>query len=499
MAKPMVVTLPFVLILLDYWPLNRFNSKFSVFKSVFEKIPFFVLSVVVCVITQVAQRSTWAVATSENLPLKARLLNVPIAYFSYIEKMFWPSGLTFFYPHRGIETSAGLSAVSLILLVILTIVVLYFWRTRKYPVMGWFWFLGTLVPVIGLVQVGRQAMADRYTYIPLTGIFIIVIWGICDLLESVLPAVSLPALSLSKGSNPFRKIILSLLAAAVLMPLSVLTWRQVGFWRDDITLYKRAVAVVPDNWWVYQLLGQAYAGQGKFQEAEDSYKESLRIMPGSLEVINELGNALLLQNKYDEIIALYKKILPELPDTGSDPLSIIPDNVTPPKPEGGKEAAIIRCYTQGHFYVGEAFSRLEKDDEAIKHYAEAIRIKPDFLEARKSLAKSLIMQGRADFAVEQLEKCLLINPDSIDLHATLATVLLSNKRSDESLLQANEILRLQPDSSLGFYMLARVYQQQGKLADAAEAFDRAAQLAEIAGQEDLAKQIQTEANALKTK
>jgi len=514
MAKPMVVTLPFVLLLIDYWPLERIRNpffssfsvpsvslrrdsakgfvssvaknsvaQFSVLKLVFEKIPFFALSAVVCVITQIAQQSTWAVATQENLPLKARLLNVPVSYATYIEKTFWPANLAVFYPHRGLDTSMWLAVASLVLLVIVTIVALYFWRTRKYLLMGWLWFFGTLIPVIGFVQVGRQALADRYTYIPLTGLFIIIVWGVCDLLESI----------------RYRKIVLSLTAAAVLLPLGVLSWRQMGFWRDDITLYKRATEVVPDNWWAEQLLGNAYAQQGRYEEAANSYKDSLRILPDSFEIINDLGYALLRQNKLDEAIELYQKTLPELPNISVDPLTLVPNTVTSPRPESGKMDAIIRCYTEAHFNMGEAFSRLERDDEAIKHYAEAIRIKPDFLEARKALAKALIMQGRADFAIEQLEKCLELAPDSVDIRATLATVLLSQNRIDESILQASESMQLQPDSPMGFYMLARVYQKQGKTADAIEAFGKAAELAEIAGQEDLAKQIQAEASALKTK
>jgi protein O-mannosyl-transferase len=515
MAKPMVVTLPFVMLLLDFWPLNRFTAEHAKFlaesrlseaetaekkneinsacfavsavrvwgRLIFEKIPFFVLSAVVCVITQIAQQSTWAVAAQENLPLKARLLNVPLSYVTYIEKMFWPTNLAVFYPHRGLDTPLWLAVMSVVLLVVLTVIALYFWRTRKYPLMGWFWFIGTLIPVIGFVQVGRQAMADRYTYIPLTGLFIIVVWGICDLLKTV----------------PFRKIILSLSAVAVLLPLSILTWRQEGFWRDDIALYKRATEVVSDNWWAEQLLGNAFAKQGRYEDAANSYKESLKILPGSFEIINDLGYALLQQNKLDEVIDLYQKTLPELPNTGDDPLSIIPNTVTPPKPESGKMYAIIRCYTEAHFNLGEALSRQERDDEAIKHYAEAIRIRPDYLIARQALAKSLIMQGRADFAIEQLEKCLLLAPDSIEIRATLATVLLSQNRTDESILQASEIMQLQPDSPMGFYMLARVYQKQGKTADANEAFGKAAELAQKAGQEELAKKIQEQVNTLKSK
>jgi len=179
-------------------------------------------------------------------------------------------------------------------------------------------------------------------------------------------------------------------------------------------------------------------------------------------------------------------------------LTLVPNTVAPPKPESGKMALIIRCYTEAHFNLGEAFSRHERNDEAIKHYAEAIRIKPDYLIARQALAKALILQGKADFAIEQLEKCLELAPDSIEIRTALATVLLSKNRTDEAFLQAGEIMQAQPDSPLGFYTLARAYEKQGKISDAAEAFTKAAELARTAGQEELAKQIQEEMNKLKT-
>jgi tetratricopeptide (TPR) repeat protein len=491
MAKPMVVTLPFVLLLLDYWPLERIGGqrtedgeqpKTTARRLIIEKIPFLILSAIVCVITQIAQQSTWAVAEQENLSMTARLLNALISYVNYIEKMFWPFNLTVIYLHRVMDTSLWLAIVSLVLLVILTVIFLYFCRTRKYLPVGWLWYLGTLVPVIGIVQVGRQAMADRYTYIPLTGLFIIIVWGVCELLKSM----------------PFLKIILSMSAIAVLLPLSVLSWRQAGFWRDDITLFKHATAVIPDNWWAYQLLGNAFARQGRYEEAENSYKESLRIMPETVEVTNDLGSALLAQGKLEETIELYKKTLPELPDIGRDPLSMIPNTVTPPKPETSKMDALIRCYTKGHFNMAEAFSRLGRDDDAIKHYAEAIRIKPDYLIARQALAKALILQGRADFAIEQLEKCLQLAPDSAELHATIAYPLMLKGRYDEAIAHVREVMRRQPNSADAYHMLGTVYQRQGKSPDAIEAFNKAIELAKIAGDEELISQIQEQLKGIKS-
>jgi tetratricopeptide (TPR) repeat protein len=483
MTKPIVVTIPFVLLLLDYWPLGRLNSKSSVLRSIIEKIPLLGLSALLGIVTFKAQQIGSSVIPFEDIPLGYRIENMFVSYMKYIGKMIWPAGLTVFYPHAIAGLSKVTVAAGVVLFILITAFCIYFYRRKKYLITGWLWFVGTLVPVIGLVQSGGQSMANRYMYFSMLGLLVMLVWGINDLMSKI----------------PFRKIILSLSAGAILLPLVFVSRQQVGFWRDDVSLFRRATAVVPDNWWAYQLLGNALARQGRFDEAINSYRETLRIVPGSLEVTNDLARILLEQGKSDEVIGLYRKTLPELPNTGDDPLTLVPDIVSPPRPESGKMALIIRCYTEAHFNLGEAFSRLERDDEAIKHYAEAIRIKPDYLIARQALAKALILEGKADFAIEQLEKCLELAPDSIEIRTALATVLLSTNRTDEALLQAGEIMQLQPDSPLGFYTLARVYEKQGKTADAAEAFTKAAELSRKAGQEELAKQIQEEINKLKNK
>jgi tetratricopeptide (TPR) repeat protein len=501
MTKPIVVTIPFVLLLLDYWPLERIGGQRTEDPSslrfagagrgrpkttmgwlIAEKIPLLALSALLGIVTFKAQQIGSSVIPFEDIPLGYRIENMFVSYMKYIGKMIWPAGLTVFYPHPVTGLSKALVAAGVGLFILIAALCIYFYRRKKYLITGWLWFIGTLVPVIGLVQSGGQAMANRYMYLSMLGLLFMLVWGINDLLPEI----------------PFRKIVLSLSAAAVLLPFVFVSRQQVGFWRDDVSLFRRATEVVPDNWWAEQLLGNALAHRGRFDEAVNSYRETLRIVPGSLEVTNDLARIFLGQGKLDEVIELYQKTLPELPNTGVDPLTLVPNTVTPQKPESGKMALIIRCYIEAHFNMGEAFSRLEREDEAIKHYAEAIRIKPDYFVARQALAKALILLGRADFAIEQLEKCLLISPDSIDIRAALATVLLSKDRTDEALLQAGEIMQSQPDSPLGFYTLARAYEKQGKTTDAAEAFTKAAEMAKAAGQEELAKQIQEEMNKLKT-
>ncbi len=491
LAKPMLVTLPFVLLLLDYWPLGRFQlvpvdtfeKRRNVGRLIIEKIPFFILSASACVVTMLAQQSTWAVATSEELPLKARLLNVPISYVRYIEKMLRPANLAFLYPHRGSDTSVWLAGLSAAFLIILSIAVIYFWRKRKYVPVGWLWYLGTLVPVIGIIQVGRQAMADRYTYTPLIGLFIIVSWGASDLLA---------------GSRYSRKI-LSAAAAVVLLSLSILSWRQIAFWRDDIALYKRAVDVVPDNSWACQLLGNAYLKAGRFDEAVNSYNQSLRLAPGSVEVLNDLGYALLQQGKLDEAITLYQKMLPPMPDANEDSLSAIPAAGTPNVPMTGKLNATIEGYSQAHLNLGAALERQGKADEALKHYIEALRIKPEYNAARKNLANLLAMQGKFELAIEQFEKCLLAEPDSADLHEAIAYPLMVKGRYDDAIMHVRESIRLQPNSVSGYYKLGLIYKQQGNLLMARDSFSSALNMAQAAGSQDAAAQITAQLNSLESR
>jgi hypothetical protein len=230
MSKPMLVTLPFVLLLLDYWPLERFGQR-TFFYLIREKIPFIVLSAASIAITFLVQRGGKAMVTFTSLPLKYRILNSFISYTEYIKKMFWPSRLAVFYPHIGRNISILYAIVTAGLLLVATVIVIRFAKNHRYLITGWFWYLGTLVPVIGIVQVGIQCMADRYTYITLTGLFIIIAWGLPDLL--------------SKWR--YKKIILASLALLIVSTMSIYTYYQLHHWRNTLTLFQHTVDVTEDN------------------------------------------------------------------------------------------------------------------------------------------------------------------------------------------------------------------------------------------------------------
>ena len=278
MSKPMLVTLPFVLLLLDYWPLNRIKSKHSLLRLFIEKIPLFVMVITSSVVTYLIQRKEGAVTTFAMLPLKFRILNALVSYIGYIEKMFWPSRLAVFYPHVGRNTSILYAIISAGLLLAATVLVIRFAKNHRYLVTGWFWYIGTLVPVIGIIQVGIQGMADRYSYITLTGLFIIIAWGMADLL----------------AKWRYKKIVLASLALLIVSTISICTYNQLRYWRNTLTLFQHAIDVTKNNYMAMNELAWFLAVDPKItvynpyratQFAEDACKITHYSDPGYLDTM----------------------------------------------------------------------------------------------------------------------------------------------------------------------------------------------------------------------
>ena len=341
MAKPMLVTLPFVLLLLDYWPLGRFEfgerlkaTKWAdLYRLVVEKIPLFALSVVSCAVTVLVQHSYGAVASLSKLPIEARVLNAFIAYLKYIEKTFWPAGLAVYYPFPRF-LSLVLAVAAAVLLLVTTRWIIVLSRKHKYLPVGWLWYIGTLVPVIGVVQVGGQAWANRYSYIPLIGLFIIIAWAVPELLAKL----------------PYRKIILGMSAVTVISALSVCTYHQLGYWQNKITLFNRVVEVTEDNYYAHLMLAGAFRSQGQLNEAIEHYEQALRIKPSLIDTQNAIGLALVAQHRYSEAIGHY-----------NEALRIDPN------------------YFEAYINLAIAFSYQGNFDKAWQHYNQAMQIKPDFV------------------------------------------------------------------------------------------------------------------------
>jgi len=301
MSKPMLVTLPFVLLLLDYWPLRRFQfgqergrneilekntaKRSEVFRLVLEKVPLFLLTIGLSIVTVHWQKIAGAVKSLDAFPLQARLTNAIVSYLEYLGKMIWPSGLSILYPHPGNALPVWHGILCGMALVGITIISIRLIRKAPYFAVGWFWYLGTLVPVIGIVQAGSQAMADRFTYIPLIGIFIIVAWGLPELISKW----------------PYKEKVLSISVGIIIFTLLITTWWQVSHWKSSITVFKHAIKVTDKKYPNFAIahynLGIALFAKQKNEEAISHYKMAIKINPDYALAHNNLGNALLKKRR----------------------------------------------------------------------------------------------------------------------------------------------------------------------------------------------------------
>jgi len=318
MSKSMLVTLPFVFLLLDYWPLRRLKfgqergssevsekntaKRSEVFRLVLEKIPLFLLTIGLSIVTFIAQKSFGMLSYAENLTFSARLTNAMVSYLEYLGKMIWPSGLSILYAHPEYSLAAWKGILSGMALVGITIISIRLIRKAPYFAVGWFWYLGTLVPVIGIVQVGGQAMADRYSYIPLIGIFIIVAWGVPELI--------------SKWR--YKEKVLSISVGIIVFTLLITTWRQVSHWKNSITIFKHAIRVTDKKYphfaSIHYNLGIALFTKQKNEEAISHYKMAIKLKPDGADAYNNLGAVLFSIKKTEEALSHYKMAIKLNPD-----------------------------------------------------------------------------------------------------------------------------------------------------------------------------------------
>ena len=406
MSKAMLVTLPFVLLLLDYWPLRRLhlnepaegdvpigsNSK-TIAKLLWEKVPLFVLTAISCVLTYLAQQTGGAVRTFERVGPGIRLTNTMVSYVNYTNKTFWPSGLGIYYPLPKTIPIWQVAQAGLILAGI-SLLVIWWLRSRPYLLVGWLWYIGTLVPVIGLVQVGEQAMADRYTYVPLTGLFIAVTWGVNALADHW----------------RYRKLVLGITATVTLSALMLCTGRQVAYWRNNITLYEHTLAVTDKNHVIHINLGMALLQQGQLDKAIQHQQEALRLRPGEPSALTNLGMALALQRRYPEAIKYYRLSLKSDPDQATTynnlGAAILSNNGDPEEAVANfRQALRLKPdYDNAHLNLAAVLTMQGRFDEAISHYQEVLRLIPNDRRARKGLQQALIKRNNAARQQQQNEK-----------------------------------------------------------------------------------------------
>jgi protein O-mannosyl-transferase len=381
MSKPMLVTWPFVMLLLDYWPLRRFElSTFhsqilTMVRLVREKIPFFVLALVPSVVTFALQAG--ATTAAKHYPLGARSGNALISYCRYLGKLFWPTDLAVFYPHPG-QWQSGKVALALGLIVGLSVLLIVKQRGSPFLLTGWLWFCGTLVPVIGLVQVGEQAMADRYTYLPSLGVLVLAVWGACELTRRW----RYPVMALSVAGG-----------AAIVLCMA-LTRQQLGYWKNSETLFRHALEATENNHIAHNNLGDDLLKKGKTDEAFSQFQEAVRLKPDYAGAHDNLGVALGMKGQIDPATREFQEAIRLKPG-----------------------------YADAHSNLGNALLIKGQIDEAIRQFQEAIRLKPDHANAHFNLGLALNKKGQIDEAIHQFQEALRLKPGYADARKNLDIVL----------------------------------------------------------------------------
>jgi tetratricopeptide (TPR) repeat protein len=430
MCKPMLVTVPFVLLLLDYWPLHRFGTAANRFlilrKLIVGKIPLIVFSVAVCIVTLLVQNEV--IQQAKEIPFSLRISNALVSYAAYCGQMFFPVGLAVVYPYPIHGLPIGKVILALLLLVAITVWAFRWRQKRPYFLMGWLWYLGMLVPVIGLVQVGSLARADRYTYLPQIGLYILLTWT----------AVELTA------SWQSRRWVLGGGAMAVLAVLITCARAQTAYWRDSESLWTHTLACTSDNRIAHYNLGVVFAQQGRTKEAIAQLQKALAIEPDYAEPHFDLGNIFLQQGRIEEAIAYYQKALTINPD----------------------DADI-------HNNLGNVFLQQGRMDEAISSYQKALAINPNYAEAHNNLGKAFRQQGRLEEAITHFQKALTIKPDYAEIHNNLGVVFAQQGRTKEAIAQLQKALAIEPDYAEAHYNLGNAVLQQGHMDEAIAHFQKA--------------------------
>ena len=470
MSKPTTVTLPFVLLLLDYWPLNRADIHLAgkinwrIWPSlIWEKIPFFVLSTILCAITIFVQKSGGVL--NEYLPFTVRLSNALVSYVSYIGKMIYPSHLAVFYPHPGLGLPSWQPMLSFLILAAVSAAVIYLGRRRPYLVTGWFWFLGTLVPVIGLVQAGSQAMADRYAYLSLIGLFIIVAYGAADLFKN----------------RQYRKIVLSIFSITVILALSVVTRVQTGYWRNSQTLFEHALKVTRGNYIACYNLGLVSMQQNKLDEALAQFQHAIQIKSDYADAYNNIGSAYGRLNRLQDEAEAYKQAIKLNPQ-----LVLAWCNLGVVYGKLGRVQDEIKAYRhatqlkpdsfQAYFYLGVTYDETGRFQEAADAFSQAIRINPYDAQTYQNLGAVCEKLGRYHDAGEAYKQAVRIKPDFAQAYNNLGLVFDRFRQFQEAAEAYNHAVEIKPDYADAYNNLGVALGKLGRFQESIQAFRQAIKL-----------------------
>lgn len=440
MAKPMLVTLPLVLLLLDYWPLNRFEitgwrihgtERAGLQRLLLEKVPLMAMAIAAAAAI-VAGQSKTAMTDLETLGLTARFANASISYWWYLSKMVWPTDLNVFYYFSRIPGLAD-ALWPLLLLTLLIICAIILYRSHKYLIVGSLWYIITLVPVIGLVQVGSQAHADRYTYIPLIGVFVALTWLVAD----------------AAASRPFLRIAMVAGGIAVLIACGVMTYRTVGYWKDSTTLFGRALAIAPDNPRMRTALGAELSRLGDLDAAEAQFRRSLSITK-TKSALCGLGHVLLQKKRPQEALACFLKALDMSP-----------------------------AYYDAWFYGGLTLLEMQQYTEAEAYLRKALEFRqnPRQPDALFALAVCMRQQGRFDEAIGYCQRALQMDPTMSGAQLDMGLLLLGKHRYSEAVHNFTEAIRLTPQMAQAYVGLGEALSGSGKSEEGLAAFRKAVDLA----------------------
>jgi len=461
MSKPMVVTFPFALLLLDYWPLGQVDHKAPygdmlrrMMRMTVEKIPLFLVTAAMCAITVVMQMRGKNLGFGDMVPLKDRIANAIVVYVLYLVKTVWPTGLAAYYPHP-ITRPAWQVAGAAVVLVIITLVCLRGIRRRPYLMVGWLWYLGTLVPVIELVQAGTFSHADRYTYIPHIGIFIMVAWSLNDL-------------------SAWGRIPRPLLAGATAVAVALLTAaaiHQTGYWKNGETLFRHALEVTKDNAESRNNLGGALYGEKKYDEATSQFQYALQLDPNNTTAMNKVGVLLYEKGKYDEAVAKYRQALALNPS-----FEKARTNLRIALKAQGKLDAPQAVYQElvkknpktvdDYCRMGTLAMTLGGREEAFNAFAEALKMEPDGKKANLAIADVLVEQEKYGDALGYYEKALQADPRDTQTLYNMGVILSGMRKPQEAAEKYREALKWNPN-------FAEAHNNLGSLLANAQQFDEA--------------------------
>src|SRR5438874_98989 len=432
LSKSMLVTVPFILLLLDYWPLERCGGRSSIKRLFLEKIPLLALSAAGGFVTLWVQQSS--VARTEQLPLIWRIGNGLVSCVIYVKQMIWPVGLAVFYPHPGDQLPVWEVGLAIVLLGLVSAGVIALRHKQPYLVTGWFWYLTMLVPVIGLIQVGSQAHADRYTYLPQIGLYLSLAWAITDALTS-----------------PLQRSILAATASVAIIALAWCAHIQASYWRNGESLWGHALAVSSWNFMAHDGLGECLANRGHLDEAIDQFQMALNIAPGYREIETNLMLALTKKGRTDEAITHLQALLKEDPNDAQLHYNL--GNALRKKGDSRgaiaayeKALSIQGRYPAAHYNLGIALDQDGQIEEAIAHYQEAVKEQPNYPEVYYSLGNDLLRKDRVEDAIAAYEQSLKSRSRYPEVENNIGLALVQKGRPSEAIAHWQNALAIQPDS-----------------------------------------------------